>query len=348
MRLIGIDCQIPSNKISNEDIIEMVKFYSGSHYKGRLQSLETIVRRFLKLTGSTTRFWRAENEIPIDLIDQTFTRALKMSGLKKKEIDLVIYCGIDRGFIEPSNASFLCHRLGLDNVRCFDIVDACMGWNSAVQTAHAYFRGNASIKNIMILNAEFPMDKKGTILPANFTIKNPRELDWKAPSFTLGEAASASIFQKDDSIIPQFSFIECSEYASLCSIPVMNFEKYMSEPEGSQMAEMKFYADGAALLEKGMQPSCDVLRDLLNKLDYSPSIIFPHSVSEKIIQLAFINMNLRLTPYSTFPEAGNLATASIPSAITKALLNGDIKKGDRSVAWVASAGMKFSAIEVCL
>lgn len=348
MRLIGIDCQIPTNKISNEDIVEMVKFYSAYHYIGELQNLETLIRRFLKLTGSNTRFWRAEKENPIDLFNTTVNRALRMAGITKKEINLVIYSGIDRGFIEPSNASFLCQNLGMNNVSCFDIVDACMGWSSAVQTAHAFFKADDSLQYVMLINAEFPMDKKGTVLPENFIIRETKELDWKSPSFTLGEATCACIFQRDETITTHFSFIQNSDFAQLCSIPLINFEKFLTDPELIQQSEMQFYANGAALLEKGMQPSCDVLRGLLAKLDYVPKIIYPHSVSEKVIKQAFINANLNLIPYSTFSELGNIATASIPSAITKSLLNGHVKKGDKCIAWVASAGMKFSAIEVSL
>ena len=348
MRLTGIDCQIPSNKISNEDIIELVRFYSQLHYKGGLHNLETIIRRFLKLTGSNTRFWRNPQEKPIDLLDHAVNRALKMSGIGKKDINMVIYSGIDRGFIEPSNASFLCHSIGMNNIRCFDIVDACMGWSSAVQTAHAFFKADPSLEYIMLLNAEFPMDKKGTILPENYTIKELKELDWKAPSLTLGEAASACIFRRDDSITPEFQFIEDSAHAPLCSIPLMNYEKYLTSPTDDTRAEMQFYADGAALLEKGMQSSCDVLNNLLYSLDYKPEIIFPHSVSGSVIQQAIKKMNLDLKPYSTFTEIGNVATASIPSAICKAILTGIVSKGDSCIAWVASAGMKFSAIEIYL
>ena len=347
MRLTGIDCQIPSNKISNEDIIEMVRYYSDAHFKGGWPKLETIIRRFLKLTGSKTRFWRAEKERPLDFLKLAVNRALRMAGIEKKHIDLVIYSGIDRGFIEPSNASFFCHSLGMNSVRCFDIVDACMGWSSAVQTAHAFFKADNSLQYILLLNAEFPLDKIGTILPENFTIREAKELDWKAPSFTLGEAASACIFKRDDSVTPQFSFIENAEFVSLCSIPLMNFKKYAEDPD-SIFQDMQFYSDGATLLEKGMQASCDVLTDLINKLDHTPTVVFPHSVSEKIIQQAFNKMKLTLTPYSTFPELGNIATVSIPSAITKAILNGQIQKDAKCIAWVASAGMKFSAIEIYL
>jgi len=348
MRLIGIDAQIPSNRIYNEDIIELVNFYSGPHYREPLQKLETTVRRFLKLTGSDTRFWRNENEKPIELLKIAVQRALKMAGITKNEINLVIYSGIDRGFIEPCNASFICRALEMNGTRCFDIVDACMGWSSAVQTAHAFFKADEALEFVMIINAEFPMDKKGTILPVNFTISELKELDWKAPSLTLGEAASACIFKRDEAINIQFEFIENSAFAHLCSIPLINHEKYLPDADILLQPDMQFYSNGAALLEIGMSSSCDVLQHLISKLDYVPDAIFPHSVSEKIIQQAFTVSKLEIKHFSTFTELGNVATVSVPSAISKALLNGNIKKGNKCIAWVASAGMKFSAIEIRL
>lgn len=348
MRLIGIDCQIPSNRIYNEDIIELVRFYSSQKYEGSIKDLEVLTRRFLKLTGSGTRFWRAEKEKPIDLIIKATNRALKMAGIQKEDIGLLIYSGIDRAFIEPSNTSFLCKALQIKNIRSFDIVDACMGWASAVQTANSFLKTDESLEYVMIINSEFPMDKKGTVIPANFTIHKVNELDWKSPSFTLGEATSVCIFKKDLAINCKFEFIEDNDNANLCSIPLLNFEKFLVKDEFSDQTEMQFYSFGTALLEKGLLPSIEVLKSLLNRLDYSPKIVFPHSVSTKIIHEATIASNLNLNIYSTFNELGNIATASIPSAITKALLNGLISKNDKCVAWVASAGMKFAAFELYL
>jgi 3-oxoacyl-[acyl-carrier-protein] synthase III len=346
MRLTGIDCQIPSNKVTNEDIIEMVRYYSMPCFNGAVSKLETLVRRFLKLTGVKTRFWRAQNERPTDMAIIAFQRALKMANLNKGEINLLIYSGIDRGFIEPANASFFCKLFGI-NCRNFDIVDGCMGWSSAVQTAYSFLNSDEAINNIMIVNAEFPMDKKGTVLPGNFSIREIKELDWKSPSFTLGEAISVCIFSRNEDEKNLFEFIEAPNNAQYCYIPVINFEKYVDEDLPVQ-EDMQFYSDGSALLENGMQSSIDVLKKMLERIDYTPKFIFPHSVSERIIQEALNRSETNFTAYSTFSELGNLATVSIPSAITKACLKKEIEKGDRCIAWVASAGMKFSAIEICL
>ena len=346
MRLTGIDCQVPSIKVTNEDVIELILFYSAGHFEGSLEELETLVRRFMKLTGIRTRFWRREKEMPTELIQIAAHRALKMAGLVKKEIQVLIYSGIDRAFIEPANASFISKLLGI-RCRSFDIVDGCMGWSTSVQTAYSYFRADRSINHIMVVNSEFPMDKNGVILPNNFTINGIKELGWKSPSFTLGEGTSVSIFSRDDHLKQEFIFWEAPESAHLCSIPLINFEKLLTEPLVGQK-DMQFYANGAELLENGMAPSIEVLKLLLAKLNYIPKLLFPHSVSEKIIQEALANSGVTVKPYSTFADLGNLATVSIPSAITKAVLNNCISKGDKCIGWVASAGMKFSAIEVSL
>lgn len=339
---------MPSQKIHNEDIIELASFYSLKKYHGHIDELQTLIRRFLKLTGSNTRFWRSPKEKAIDLIDTACRRALKMAGIESREIDLVIYSAIDRGFIEPSNASFLCKSLGMSKARCFDIVDACMGWNTAVQTIDSFFKSDESLEYAMIINSEFPMDQKGTIFPNNFTIKEKNELKWKIASFTIGEAASISIFKRDNSIINHAVYIEDSEQVDLCSIPLINFEKFLSSQIPENQFEMQFYADMASLLEKGLLPSVDVLEKLFAIIESKPNIIFPHSVSKKAIEKGITSVNINIPFCSTFPELGNLATASIPSAITKTLLNKEIERNSKCVSWVASAGMKYSAIEISL
>ena len=346
MKLTGIECLVPSSRIFNEDIVELVKYHSASTYQGNLKELETIIKKFLSKTGIESRFWR-NKEKPIDMIMQCVDSALKMSGLQKKDIDLVIYSSIDRGFIEPANAAFMCKALGLKDVRNFDIVDACMGWASAVQVADSFLNSSKTISSVLIINSEFPNDKLGTILPNNYTIKEKNELKWKAPSFTLGEGASACIFQKNTNTRCKFEFIEMSGNANFCTIPIMNFEKYLDDMDDIiYHGDMQFYADGAALLERGLYPAIEVLHKLLQQIDYVPEMVFPHSVSYKIIEEASRKANISLIMNSTFTRLGNLATVSIPSAIKNALLNNRLKKNEKSIVWIASAGMKFSAFEI--
>jgi 3-oxoacyl-[acyl-carrier-protein] synthase III len=347
MRLSGIDCQIPSNKIVNEEIIELVKFYSTEKYNGSIKDLEELLRRFIKITGINSRFWRSKNEKPIDLLITSVDRSLKMAGLHRNDIDLVIYSSIDRGFLEPANASFVCKAIGLNNTRCFDISDGCMGWGSAVQTANSFLCSYSEIETVLIINSEFPMDCPGSVLPKNFTINTISELDWKAPSFTLGEAVSSCIFQKGDYETWKYNFVEASDQAHLCTIQLFNFQNYLTEIKNvNGSSDLQFYSLGNDLLKFGFEPAIKVLNDFLKDLKYIPRVIFPHSISSKVIQEAAIKASIEFPVCSTFSELGNIATASIPSAISKAILNNTFTKGQKGVAWIASAGMKFAAFEI--
>ena len=348
MRLTGIDCQIPSCIISNNDILELIKYHSNKCYQGSLDDLETIVKRFLKLTGIETRFWREDNEKPAKLIEQAAYRALRMAGIERDEIDLLIYSGVDRGFIEPANASHMCKVLGLKNPRCFDISDACMGWGTAIQIAEALMLSNNSLKKSMVINAEFPLDKNGAVLPENFRISNNDELKYKLASYTLGEAVSVSVFEKEDNSSLKFEMAEYPEYAHLCVIPLINHNKYCDEPQTALNKELTFYADMAGMREYGFELSIQVLKKLLSRLDYTPKYILPHSVSDKLIVEALPEISPDIEIISTFSTLGNIATASVPSSIVNGMLNKKLNKGDRFVAWIASAGMKFAAFEIQL
>ncbi len=346
MVVAGIDCQIPSKKISNEDIIELVKYHSKASFSGKLSDLEILVNKFLVLTGIESRYWR-NDEKPIDLLVTCVENALKMSGINRNEIDIVIYSSIDRGYIEPSNASLLCKVLGIGNSRNFDIVDACMGWASALEVASSFLNSSKTINTILIVNAEFPMDREGVILPVNFTISDKKELRWKSASYTLGEGASACVLRKS-SFTTQFEFIEDPENAELCTIPLPNFEKYSAKMGRFHELPFTFSAHSTSLVQNGMRPAITVLKKLLEKIDHKPKIIFPHSVSNKIIKQACCEAGIKSLVHSTFSTLGNIATVSVPSAINDAITKKLIKKDQKAVVWIASAGMKYTAFDIHL
>src|SRR5437868_166100 len=95
MKLTGIDCQIPSRRMGNENIVELVEHYSAPHNNDdKLKELEVLIKKLLFKTGINSRYWRKKNEKPINLIVQSIENALKMSNFQKQNINLVIYSRI--------------------------------------------------------------------------------------------------------------------------------------------------------------------------------------------------------------------------------------------------------------
>jgi 3-oxoacyl-[acyl-carrier-protein] synthase III len=115
----------------------------------------------------------------------------KLGTRFSQEIGALIYCGIDRGVAEPSHASLVAQKFGLDRVRTFDISDACMGWFTASQVASTFCTKEKPY--CAIISAEFPLEMPGKLYPPAFTIRTEHDLLWNGAALTLGETASVTI-----------------------------------------------------------------------------------------------------------------------------------------------------------
>jgi acyl-CoA:acyl-CoA alkyltransferase len=345
MIIQGINCITPSNKIDNKEIIELVTHYSKSVFNGDIKDLQAIIKTNLVNSGIESRYWRKSKERPLDLIYESYIQCLKASELPSKNIDLIIYVGIDRGFIEPANANFIAKKLGLLNVRTFDIVDACMGWCTATQIAQSLIK-NKEAKTVLIVSSECPMDKNGTVFPKNFKINDVKELRWKFPAFTIGEAVSTTILCESENDW-EFKFSSDANKADLCTIPLYKFLEY-SDPSDKidPKNHFVFSAYGKELYFAGFKKAVDILRNKLSSLDKEPKLILPHSVSLRVPNRVGEIFDLKSKIFTTFPKIGNVATSSIPAHIYFAILSNKIKKGDYLIGWIASGGLKYSAFDI--
>ena len=345
MKIAGVNCVLPSQKIDNREIIELVSYYSRNIFRGDVENLKSIIKQNLENSGIKTRYWRNPKERPLDLIYDSFNQNIIVSDISKKDIDTVIYVGVDRGFIEPANASFIAKKIGLPNARTFDIVDACMGWCTATQIAQALIKSEEA-KNILIVSSECPMDKNGIVFPGNFKVKDLNELKWKFPSYTIGEAVSTTILCRSNH---KWSYVFSSDAKNvdLCTIPLYKYNEYsdFSEKIGSKNKFM-FSAYGRELYFAGFKDAVKILEQKISMMKIKPSLILPHSVSSRVPDKVNELLGLKNKIYTTFPDLGNVATSSIPAHLFFGLLSKKIKKGDSLIGWIASGGLKYSAFDI--
>jgi 3-oxoacyl-[acyl-carrier-protein] synthase III len=346
MKIAAINCVLPSNEIDNEEVIDLACYHSRSVYKGGLPGFKTAIRRSLDATGIRSRFWRSKAERPLDLINQSW-KAVMASGVQTKDVDTIIYVGIDRGFIEPANACFIARRLGMTRARAFDIVDGCMGWCSALHVSQALLdRGDA--RSVLVVSSECPMDEGGIILPRSFTLSSTRDLRWKFPALTVGEAVSTTLLTRSEHSC-KFHFLADSDKADLCTIPLYKFSEYSDDSEKLRdKQQFDFSAYGFNLYVAGYPKALAVLRDGLKHAATTPTLILPHSVSSRIVTRTSERLGLHGRFFSTFATTGNIATCSIPANIHFAICSGKLRAGDSCLGWVSSGGMKHAAFDIHL
>ena len=347
MRILSVKVAIPSRQVTNQDILTLLHRHSQDTFSGDLEIALDRVERLLDRSGAESRYWLDEDESPLDLIAGAVDQALHEAALKPGEIDLMIYAGVDRGFLEPANAYFVAQALNLDRVHCFDVLDACNGWSRALLLVHSLFK-SGMYKRAMIINSEFNMFEGGTIYPKTFRLNRLEELEYSFAGYTLGEAAAVTVLDHEADHEAdhnwEFHFVSRPDLADLCSVPEIGYQRYSRPSERTgRNGVMAFYSYSRELFDQGMGELIRLVGELETDTD-EINIIFPHAASKRAWELGADILGLKHLMYFIYPQYGNLVSASVPAGMALALEDGSLSRGDRILALVGSAGMSFSAI----
>jgi acyl-CoA:acyl-CoA alkyltransferase len=342
MKIDSVGVRIPTRVITNEDMLEMLAHYSAETPTLLVKTYQRIVRGLFSAAGSKTRHVRDEQkgEKPRTFIIGAMTDALEKASLEPKDIDLLIYCGVGKGFLEPANAYFYAQKMGM-NASCFDIVDACMSWIRALEISYEFLK-SGRYKHIMIANGEFNMHHG---FPDNLRIRDLRQVSYTFPTYTIGEAASATILSASDGEW-QFKYKSLPNLADLCTIPLRGWDNFV-EPSHrlGRNGLNNFVSYGKELFDAARQYLGPLVKELVGDLD-DPDIYFPHAASDNAYLAASKVHSLPTEKMfaEVFPKYGNLVSASIPVAMDMALKSGRLQRGSKVVFCPASAGMVYGAV----
>ena len=133
MRIAAVTAVLPARKVTNADLLGLIREHSRETCAGDLGELVERIERLLVRSGAESRFWCGPGERPLDLAVRAVADALTAAGMRPSDVDLLVYASIDRGFVEPAAAYFVAAAAGMHRVHCFDVGDACNGWSRAAQ-----------------------------------------------------------------------------------------------------------------------------------------------------------------------------------------------------------------------
>ncbi len=336
MHIAAVAHRIPSRQITNEEVVQEVFRRSGNRLdnSGRAQVQERLTDYFAQ-TGIVSRFCRDDGEKAAVLGIEAARQALEEAGVAPEEVDLLMYVGVGRGWVEPAMANLFLSELGLKNATGFDILDACASWLRAVHIAQQFFRAGGA-KNALILNSECNIREH-----CDFVVPNIESLEYLLPGFTIGEASTATLLTNGSAQSDFYSvFKTWGSGHELCRIPLPNQDQYTLDGKRSDHAPLSFYAYGSTLTSVTIRRLvATYLRDP-NLRSYRPDICFGHTVSESVTTEVEQLLGLPSgTAYRTFSRYGNTVSASLPLAISLAHGDGSLKRGDRVLCVMGSAGI---------
>ena len=336
MKFCAVEHVLPTKRVTNEDMLEEIIDKSKDNLSSaELDSLVKNCNRLFKASWTSTRYHRADGEDACQLIVEAGKKALDSAQMFPEEIDLLIYVGVGRGFIEPSTANVFHDLLGLKNATCFDILDACMSWLRALDVSQTFLT-SGKYKNIMIINGEFSFREY-----VNFEFKSVKDLDFIYPSFTIGEAATATILsrsERDDEYYAEFK--SWGGGRNFCMIPLPNFQEYGGCGLGNQIQPLKFFSYGEKIFKFVAPKIVHHYRKNNNFNKFKHDIVFTHAASDealhKLLKICHLGME---KGYYTHNRFGNTVSASVPLAMSHAAKENKLEEGKNVILAFGSAGV---------
>lgn len=336
MRIASIACSMPERVVTNDELLAAIAEQSVPYLDGQLDSVLRQFRALLRVSGTRERRRRAPGQRAFDFAKRAAEQALESAALKPADIDLMLYVGVGRGWIEPGMATYFLDKLGMTRATGFDILDACLSWLRALHVAYQFVHGGV-YRNVMILNAEF-----NTPEYMQMAIKHPDEVAYRFAQLTIGEAATATILSAGESEVePHFEFRTDPSRHGLCKIPLPNIASYSDGERCPDVDPLVFFAYSAELFTAAQEMIPAIYADSPELQRRRYDIVFSHSASQTIMDGLAHQLGAADKLVNLYPLYGNTVSASIPTAMAWALENDRLRRGMQVGLCMGSAG--FSA-----
>jgi 3-oxoacyl-[acyl-carrier-protein] synthase III len=323
MRVAGLGYYLPENIITNDQLLQMI--LDNAKAKVDIEGL----RKKLDLNKAQTRHLRNPDETPLKMATIAAKRCLEKSNFDAKNIDLIIYAGMAREYIEPSMAVILQNTIGSNATCAFDISNACLSFLNAMSIAKTYIAAG-TYNNILIVSSEtgsdwIPWDKFST---------NKETTGFSA--LTISDGAVAMLLQPGGSEhnFEYFDFKTFGEYNNLCQIPIGKTETDLKIAVKSRQLVMV----ALKLLPDFIPRFLHLAKDTLGRLD----IWFFHQVTGDPSKFyGPLENDLEKLSYLTFQNVGNTGSAAIPLGMAIAEENNALKRGDCVACIVGASGFSY-------
>ncbi len=272
---------------------------------------EWIVQR----TGIRERHIAADDEFTSHLAIKAANAALANAGIDAQAIDLIVLATSTPDNTFPATAVAVQNALGITRGAAFDLQAVCSGFVFALATADNFLRAGA-FKRALVIGAE------------TFS----RILDWndRGTCVLFGDGAGAIVLEAQEQ--PGQSSDRGVLTTHLRSDGRHKAKLFVDGGPGSTRTVGHLRMEGREVFKHAVGMITDVIVDAFNATGLSADDItwfIPHQANKRIIDASA--HKLHIAPQKvvlTVDLHGNTSAASIPLALSVAVKDGRVKRGD--------------------
>lgn len=314
--ILGCGGYLPSQVVTNFDLI--------------VRGIETTDEWIVQRTGIKQRHIAADGEVTSDLAAKAAQAALANAGVAAHEVDLIVVATTTPDNVFPSVAARVQGKLGIERGFAFDVQAVCSGFIYALTMADNALRLGQG-KTALVIGAE--------------TLS--RLLDWEDRStcFLFGDGAGAVVLRaqegkgdvSDQGILSTHLHADGKQYDKL----------YADGGPSSTRTSGFIRMDGKEVFRHAVTRLSQVVDETLAFNKIGPEAVdwlVPHQANKRIID--GIAKKLKLPEERvvvTIQKHANTSAASIPLALSEAVADGRIGRGQLLMLDTMGGGFTWGA-----
>ncbi|MER8390993.1 ketoacyl-ACP synthase III [Mesorhizobium sp. M0045] len=312
----GTGAALPRRIMKNADFEGMVE-----------TSDEWIVQR----TGIRQRHIAADDETTASLGEAAARAALDSAGLMADDIDLIVLATSTPNNTFPATAVEIQNRLGMHHGFAFDLQAVCSGFVYAVTTADLYIRGGLA-RRVLVIGSE------------TFS----RILDWndRSTCVLFGDGAGAMVLEAGTGAggIADRGVLA----ASLRSDGIHKDKLFVDGGPSTTGTVGHLRMEGREVFKHAVGMITDVIEATFAQAGISAADLdwfVPHQANKRIIDASAKKLGIEERKVVvTVDLHGNTSAASVPLALSAAVADGRIKKGDLVLLEAMGGGFTWGAV----
>ena len=276
-----------------------------------------------KRSGIEERRWCKEGQGGSDMAVVATERALEKAGMEADEIDCIVVATISPDYFFPGTGVFLQRKLGLSEIPCFDLRNQCSGFLYGLQTADAFIR-LGQYRRILLVGTEI----HSTGLQVNDVGRDTAVL--------FGDGAGVAILGPTDDEERGVRAVRTHADGNFAEklwapAPACIKNPFISHQDIDDMLVRPFMT-GKEVFRHAVTRMPQVIHEVLDEAGLTldqVDMVIPHQANLRISEMVQRKLGLPDDKmYNNIMRYGNTTAASIPIALSEAVDEGKIERGD--------------------
>ncbi|RFP64922.1 ketoacyl-ACP synthase III [Hymenobacter lapidiphilus] len=322
--IAGVGHYVPERVVTNADLTTL---------------METTDEWIQERTGIKERRWFTEGtDTTANMGAKAARRALEMAGLEPDDVQMIVFATLSPDYFFPGSGVLLQRELGIKApIPAFDVRNQCSGFVYALSMADQFIK-TGMYDNVLVVGSE--IHSSGLDISTR----------GRAVSVIFGDGAGAVVMRpctREGHGVLSTHLHAQGEYAE---------ELIVKEPSSNRQDRTAFIQNlenevelypvmnGQNVFKHAVVRFPQVIKEALDANGYQPQdldMLIPHQANLRITQYVQQKMGLPDDKiFSNIQRYGNTTAASVPIALSEAVQEGRIKRGD--LVCLAAFGSGFT------